>query len=592
MRRYRLLLPYLARESSWLLATVLFTAGLSAIAALAPWPMKILVDSALGSEAPPSLVARSLDALRLEAGPTVLLGWAAAASLALFALRAVLEAGGAWSQRVGGRRMVHELATDLFRHLQRLSLLFHQRRPTGDSLSRISGDSYCVQTVVDAALLRPVSDLLTIAAVVGLAWQLDPGLTLLCLGVTPVLAASALAFGRPLKRRARQGREARARITSFVHQTLGAVPMVQAVGAEPENRRRFGRLADAAVRAARRGAAARSSFGVVNGVTTTAGAALILYVGGLRVLAGALSVGSLLAFVAYTRTLHGALQGLMGTWARLRRAEASLDRVAEILEADETVPEAPDAAELALPPGAKGASVSFEGVTFGYEPGRPVLSDLHLEIEPGETVAVVGPTGAGKSSLASLVPRLFDPWSGTVRVAGVDVRDLRLDSLRDHVSIMLQDPFLLSISVADNIAYGRPGASPEEIRAAAEAANAARFVERLPEGYDTILAERGATLSGGERQRIAIARALLRDAPILILDEPTSSLDAANEADVVEALRRLTAGRTTLLVTHRATTARIADRLCVVERGRIVETRRPGDAASDGPRRAQAGGAS
>jgi ATP-binding cassette subfamily B protein/subfamily B ATP-binding cassette protein MsbA len=284
-------------------------------------------------------------------------------------------------------------------------------------------------------------------------------------------------------------------------------------------------------------------------------------------LTGALSLGSLLVFLAYLRTMQGAAQGLLGTYTRLKSAEAGADRVLEVLETQERVREAAGARPL---PAVRG-HVRLEAVTFGYEPGRPVLHAISLEAHPGETVALVGPTGAGKSTLVSLLPRFFDPWEGQVRLDGIDLRQLPLAHLRAQIALVLQEPFLLPLSVAENIAYGRPGASPAQIAAAAAAANAASFIERLPQGYDTVIGERGATLSGGERQRLAIARALLKDAPVLILDEPTSALDAGTEALLLEALARLMAGRTTFIIAHRLSNIRDADRIVVLDQGAVVE---------------------
>jgi ATP-binding cassette subfamily B protein/subfamily B ATP-binding cassette protein MsbA len=354
---------------------------------------------------------------------------------------------------------------------------------------------------------------------------------------------------------------------SFTQQTLAAIPVVQAFATEERNRQRFRGLARDAVALSQRGNLLQSAHGLTNGLMTTIGTAVVLFFGGARVLAGALSLGSLLVFLAYLRSMQGAAQGLLSTYARLKAAEAGADRVLEVLEAEEQVRDLPGARPL---PGG-GGHLRFEAVTFGYEPGRPVLHSLSLEARPGETVALVGPTGAGKSTLVSLIPRFFDPWEGQVTLDGSDLRELQLASLRAQIALVLQEPFLLPLTVAENIAYGRPSASRAEIEAAAAAANAAAFIERLPQGYETVIGERGATLSGGERQRLSIARALLKEAPVLILDEPTSALDAGTEALLLEALERLMAGRTTLIIAHRLSTIRHADRIVVLDAGRIVE---------------------
>jgi ATP-binding cassette, subfamily B, bacterial len=300
------------------------------------------------------------------------------------------------------------------------------------------------------------------------------------------------------------------------------------------------------------------------------GSALVLFVGATRVLSGAISIGTLLVLMAYMGTLQGAFRMLFGLYATLRSLEPSAERVVEVLDAEEGVRERAGARPLAAP-GARGSAVALERVSFSYEPGQPVLREVSLEVRAGETLALVGPTGAGKSTLVSLIPRLFDPLEGSVRVDGCDLREATLASVRARVSVVPQEPLLLPLSVAENIAYGRPDAGLREVEEAAQAANAAEFIEKLPEGYQTVLAERGATLSWGQRQRLAIARALLRDAPILILDEPTSALDTQTEAAVLEALERLRAGRTTFVIAHRLSTVRGADRVAVLEAGALVE---------------------
>jgi ATP-binding cassette subfamily B protein/subfamily B ATP-binding cassette protein MsbA len=295
-----------------------------------------------------------------------------------------------------------------------------------------------------------------------------------------------------------------------------------------------------------------------------------MVVGGIQVMNGSLTVGSLLVFLAYVTALYGPMETLAYLSSSYASASARARRVLEVLDADREVQDAPGA--LVLPVGSKGGrAIRFNGVSFGYDPGRPVLHDINLEVERGETIALVGATGAGKTTLVSLIPRFYDPWQGQVMLDGTDIRDIELASLRKQVSLVLQDPFLLPLSIAENIAYGRPEASGEEVIAAAVAANADEFIRQLPEGYDTVLGERGVTLSGGQRQRLAIARALLKDAPILILDEPTSALDAGTEALLLEALKRLMQGRTTFIIAHRLSTIRNADRILVLDDGSLAE---------------------
>jgi ATP-binding cassette subfamily B protein/subfamily B ATP-binding cassette protein MsbA len=531
--------------------------------------MKILVDYALGDTAVPALVGSLVGNWNLTVMPFVLVVTAALASLGLYALNTVLDVGLSWFWSAAGQRMVYDLAEKLFHRLQRLSLLFHSQRTVGDSLSRLTEDTYCVYTLTNALLVSPAQQVLTLLTIGIVAWSLEPALTVLSLAVAPVMAASALFFGARLKRRNKLNREAQSRLLSFVHQTLTAIPVVQAFGSENRNIQQFQYLATDAVAQSQRGILLKSTYGFANGSITTVGTAIVLYAGGQQVLLGTITVGSFLVFLAYLQSLQQAFRGLLATYGNLKSVEASIDRVLEILDAQEQVQDAPGAQPL--PPGGVKGWVRLENVTFGYQLGDPVLKEITLEAQPGETIALVGLTGAGKSTLVSLIPRFFDPWQGRVLFDGVDVRGVQLKSLRSQVAIVLQEPFLLPLTVAENIAYGRPEASYEEIVVAAKAANADEFIQRLPQGYDTAIGERGATLSGGQRQRIAIARALLKDAPVLILDEPTSALDGQTEVLLLSALERLMAGRTTFIIAHRLSTIRQADRIAVLDGGRVVE---------------------
>jgi ATP-binding cassette subfamily B protein/subfamily B ATP-binding cassette protein MsbA len=571
MRRFGKILRYVFREWPMLVAILACTLAFTATAALEPWPMKLLVDYALGGADAPRAVKSALASVGVQVTPSALVIAAALSSLSLFAVNSALGVlmSLAWSW--GGQRMVYALGGDLFARLQRASLLSHGRRSVGDSLSRLTDDTWCVYKVADGMLLAPFQQCCTLLVTGSIAFALDPPLAILAVGVAPLLAASAKFFGLRLKRRAKLGHEARSRLLSFVHQTLGAIPIVQAFGAESRNGDRFQRLAGDVVSLSQRGQMLAGAYGLVNGCITTIGMAVVLYAGGLRVLSGAIPLGTLLVFIAYGRQLQGASGGLFHIFAQLKSAEASMDRILEVMEEDESVRDAPSARPLERAIGSRGALVRLEGIRFGYESNRPVLDDVTLEARPGEVIALVGATGAGKSTLVSLIPRFFDPWQGRVAIDGTDIRDVKLASLRQQISIVLQEPFLLPLSVADNISYGRPSATRDEIVAAATAACADSFVRQLPQGYDTVIAEHGVSLSGGERQRLAIARAILKDAPILILDEPTAALDARTEAELLIALRRLMDSRTTFVIAHRLSTIRDADRIAVLERARIAE---------------------
>lgn len=533
--------------------------------------MKLLVDFALGDTQVPGAIAAALATFGLQPTPAVLVVVAALASLAIFVVNSVLNVGLSLSWTISGQRMVYDLAGDLFARLARMSLLFHSRHNVGDSLSRLSEDTWCIYSVTDGLLMSPLRQAFTLSLLAFISFSLDPVLAGLSLAMAPLLGGSSAYFGRRLKQRAKLGREAKSRLLSFVHQTLGAIPIVQAFGSENRNSDRFQGLADDVVALSQKGKLLSSAFGLVNGGVVTAGTAAVLYVGGSRVLSGAISLGTLLVFLAYVRQMQGASKGLFETYAKLKAAEASIDRIVEVLESSEVIQDEPKASPLPRRRGRAASHVRIENVTVGYEPGRPVLKGLSIEARPGEVVGLVGATGAGKSTVLSLIPRFLDPWEGRITFDGHDIRHATLSSVRAQLAVVLQDPFLLPRTVAENIAYSRPDASQAEIREAAVAAEADDFIRQLADGYDTVIGERGATLSGGERQRIAIARALLRDAPILLLDEPTSALDVETEIRLLRALERLMEGRTTLVVAHRLSTIRRADRIVVLDGGRVVE---------------------
>jgi ATP-binding cassette subfamily B protein/subfamily B ATP-binding cassette protein MsbA len=461
--------------------------------------------------------------------------------------------------------MVYDLATTLFGRLQRLSLQFHSRRPTGDTIRRVTGDCNSVAKIVRDALLPALSSFVTLLAMFSIMWQMDKTLTVASLAVVPIMVLSIYLYAQPMTELSYAQSEAEGRLYSTVEVTLAAIPAIQAFGAEERADRRFARATTDAQHAAIATARVELQYKILLGLATAVGTAAILWIGARHVLDGGLTVGTLLVFLSYLAALYSPLEGLMYAPSTINSAAGSARRVLEVLDTAEEVRDAPGSRALATARG----HVRVEAVTVGYDAGHPVLRDVSLEARPGETVALVGPTGAGKSTLVSLVPRFMDPWTGRVTVDGHDIREVQLKSLRSQVALVLQEPFLFPLTVAENIAYGRPSASRADIEAAARTANAHGFIERLPAGYDTVVGERGGTLSGGERQRVAIARALLKDAPILILDEPTSALDAETEALLLEALERLMRGRTTLIIAHRLSTIRRADRIVVLAEGAV-----------------------
>jgi ATP-binding cassette subfamily B protein len=564
---YRRLFGYAAPYRAGWAAIVAATLTTTAVSLAQPWPLKVLVDHVLGGRPLQGWAGELLLQLPGTDSSRGLLVWVVAAGLVLFAINSVLEVTISLQWTRVGRRMVYDLARDLFARVQRRSLAAHTRHPVGDTIGRITLDAWCVHSIVDVLCIGPGHALITMVVMVTVMLQLDAGLTLLALGVAPCMVAAAWVFRKPMRDAAHARRDIESRLQAHVHQTLTSVPVVQAFTREDAEQRRFDELTSAAIRAHQRGALVGSAYALGSGLVTTLGTALVMWFAAMRVLDGRLTIGTALVFLAYLSALQWQLSAFATMYTTLQTAGAGVDRVMDVLTTDESVPERPGAPPL---PAVRG-DVVLEHVDFGYQDGAPVLQDVSLSAAAGDVVAIVGVTGAGKSSLVGLIPRFVDPSAGRVLIDGHDVRDVSLASLRDQVAVVLQEPFLFPVSIAENIALARPEAPREAIEHAARMANAHDFISALPQGYDTVLGERGGSLSGGERQRISIARAILKDAPILILDEPTSALDADTEHSVVEALDRLMRGRTTFIVAHRLSTIRRATTIVVLEGGRVAE---------------------
>ena len=572
MQKYRRLLGYAARQRGFFLFILVLTLAASALMALHPWPLKLITDLLLKEPLPEWLLS-ALKKIGVPSTAPALVAALAAGGLILFALSSALEIGLTWAWTLAGRRMVYDLAEELFARLQRRSLPFHSKNSVGDSISRITVDSWCVHQVVDQLFFAPFHAALTMAGMILLMSQLDGTLTILSLVIAPLMLGASFIVARPLRAAAKLKREIETRIQSQIQQTLTGIPVVQGFGQEEREHRRFQEFANAAIRVQQKSTLLGSVNSLTSGLVTTLGTGLILWIGAQHVLAGqhtpnGLKVGGLLVFLYYLGALQAQMKVLAHVYTTLQEFHASVERVMEVLDTPAEVADQPEAQPLRTVKG----RIELEKVTFGYESAQPVLRNVSLEIEPGQRIAIVGSSGAGKSTLMGLILRFYDPWQGRVLIDGKDARDVRLKDLRENVGLVLQDSFLFPTSIAENIAYGRPSATREEIEEAARLANAHEFIKKLPEGYDTIIGERGSTLSGGERQRLSIARAILKDAPILILDEPTSSLDSQTEHSILEALEGLMAGRTTLIIAHRLSTVREADRIVVLRAGQIVET--------------------
>ena len=535
---------------------------------LKPWPMVFLVDHILQGRIMPAWVQEMVQRLPGPATTDYLIGWSVAATVVLFLLSWAVSLLMTYTGISLGQRMVYDLAADLFARLQKLSLRFHARRSVGDTIRRVTADCASVATIVKDGMLPVLSAFVTLIAMFSVMWRVNPTLTLLAVAVVPYMILVFRAYAKPMLDESYRQQEFEGRIYTTVEETFSALAVVQAFGREDWNDRYFKRCTSEALTATLDLTNVQLRFKVLIGLATAIGTAGILWIGARQAMAGEVTVGAILLFLSYLGALYTPIESVMYTSSTIQGAAGSVQRVWEIEDIEPDVRDRPGAPALSRVRG----HITIENVTVGYELNRPVIRGLSLDIAPGTTVALVGPTGAGKTTVAGLVPRFFDPWEGRVLIDGHDVRDVQLRSLRRNVGLVLQELFLFPLSIAENIAYGQPEATMAEIEAAAKAAGADDFVRRLPRGYHTVIGERGTTLSGGERQRLSIARALLKNAPILILDEPTSALDAETEAALLVTLHQLSAGRTTLIIAHRLSTVRHADNIVVLDEGRIVES--------------------
>jgi ATP-binding cassette subfamily B protein/subfamily B ATP-binding cassette protein MsbA len=502
-----------------------------------------------------------------ELGPSALLAAAALAIVGIAVGLGLCTVGANYLTIDVGQRMVNDLRTQLYGHLQRLSLGFHYRQQTGDLLYRVMADTFSIQSLVMNGLLPLLSAVLLLAGMLLVMLRYNPTLALATLLVAPPLYLAINRLGARIHGAAAASKQAESELYSQAATGIGAVKLVQAYGREQGTLDEFRRGSERSLALSLRLYNQETLFILIVDSLLALGTALVVWLGAREAMAGRLSVGALTVFLAYLKDMYRPVRDMAQNLKELSSSRAGLDRVFAVLDEQPDIQDAPGARPL---PAAAG-EVRFEDVSFGYEPGRPVLRGVSLRIAPGEKVALVGRTGAGKSTLASLVLRFFDPQAGRVTLDGHDLRELTLASLRRQVTLMLQEPILFRASVTENIAFAAPDASLERVREAARRAEAEPFILELSQGYDTLLGEDGLTLSGGQRQRLALARALLRDTPVVVLDEPTSALDLATEANVWRNVAELLRGRTAILIAHRLSTARLADRIVVVEKGELVE---------------------
>ena len=532
---------------------------------LTPLPLKILVDSVIGSRPVSGFLDGVLPTAVPRSGLALLLP--TAGLLVAIGLLVHLQGLASWLlQTYTGEKLALEFRGLLFRHVQRLSLSYHDTKGTTDSTFRIQYDAPSIQWILVNGVTPFVTAGFTLVGMIYVTARLDWQLALVALGVSPVLFLLARSSSRRLRRRWFELKALQSSAASVVQEVLAAVRVVKAFAREDEEHRRFVHQASQEMQGHIRLASVQGGFDLLVGLTVTTGTAAALVIGALHVTSGVLTLGELLLVTSYLAQLYGPLETISRKVADLQASLTSAERAFALLDEVPDVAERPNARPLTRAAGA----VVFRNVSFAFGDGRPILRGISFEVEPGTRVGVRGATGAGKTTLVSLLMRLYDPAAGQILLDGVDLREYKLGDLRNQFAVVLQDPVLFSASIAENIAYARPGASEREIVAAASAANAHEFIVSLPQGYETPVGERGMHLSGGERQRIALARAFLKNAPILILDEPTSSVDVTTEGGIVQAMEQLIAGRTTFLIAHRAATLRQCHRVLVIENGRLV----------------------
>ncbi len=550
-------LPPYRQTLLWALVQVLL---IGALEMLKPWPLKIIIDSVLGGHPPPWgwPDGWSAQALLLAACAVLVLTYAALGALVVLNNYTTIGVG---------QRMVSKLRSDLYGHLHRLSLAFHSRAQVGDLIYRVTADTFALQSLTMNCLFPAVTALTLLAGMGVIMLRLDWKLTLVALGVCPALFVVIARLNSRITWLASDVRRRESEVYAVVQQSMSMMRVTQAFTREDEEHRRFMDVSGQSLAAGLRLYTLQTVYSSVVNVIIALGTAGVVWVGARHVMEGSLSIGTLVIFISYLASLYGPINSMFQTYGLAQGSRAAVQRVFDVLDIERDLNDS----RREFPGKSARGEVAWDDVSFGYVRGQPVLSGVTLHVRPGQKVAVVGPTGAGKSTLLSLLPRFYDPWVGRVLVDGVDAREYRLAALRQQIAMVLQPPLVFHASVHDNIAFGRPNARRDEIAAAARLAGIHEAIMSLPDGYDTTVGEQGATLSEGEKQRLTIARAILRDSPILVLDEPTSALDSETEALIMQGLERLTAGRTTFIIAHRLATVRKADLIVVLRDGRIVE---------------------
>ncbi len=557
-----LLRPY----RGWLAIILLATAVETAMGLAAPWPLKIVLDNVIGGDPPPGWLRQIANWLPGD-GVMQTAAFAAISTVIIAAVGAVASYLDNYYTESVGQWVANDLRVRVYDHLEHLPLAYYDTHQTGTLLSTITDDIATIQGFASSATLGIVVDLLTIAGMLGLMFWLNWDFALIAVGVAPFLLLFVVRFRKAVKKATREVRRRESDMVGVVQQGLESIRVVNAFGRQELEEEHLQEASRAAVQAALKARGVKSLLSPVVAVTVSFCTAFVLWRGASLVLASAMTAGSLTVFLSYLHKFFKPVQDLAKMTGTIAQAAVGVERVRGILDIDMSIPERPDARE----PGRLEGAIEFDRVAFAYDPASPVLKSVTFSIRAGQFVGIVGTTGSGKSTVVSLIPRFYDPTAGRVLIDGVDIRDYKLQGMRDQIGFVLQDTVLFRGTIRENIAYGRPDAAEKEIVEAARLANAHEFIARMPDGYHTQVGERGLTLSGGQRQRIGIARAVIRNSPILILDEPTAALDSESEKVVIEALERVMKGRTVITIAHRLSTIRDADKIVVLKDGRVAE---------------------
>ena len=533
---------------------------------LQPWPLKLVLDEVFkghGDKADVPHLVRTL----FGPGQLATVKFACIAVVAIAVLDAISTYAEKYLTTSVGQWVTYDLRRSIYAHMQRLSLAFHDQNRTGDLISRVTSDVDDIQSFIASGLLSSVINILTLVGMIGVMFWLNWRFTLIALSIAPILFMVVFTYTRRIKQAARKVRKKESVVFSVVEEVLSSIRVVKAFARERYEQERLEEASLGEVESALRARTLKAKLTPLVDVIVAIGTCLVLWFGAKMTLSGALSVGSMVLFIQYLSKMYKPMQELSKMTDTYSKAAVGYERIQEILQTNTEVRDLPGAKPIKKLKG----KIEFDHVSFSYTSDHPIIKDISFCIEPGQVAALVGPTGTGKTTIVSLVPRFYDPVEGSVKIDGIDVKKIKQQSLRQQISYVLQESVLFHGPLWQNIAYGKPDASREEIERAAQEANAMEFIEKLPQGLDTVVGERGMTLSGGQRQRVAIARAIIRNTPILMLDEPTSGLDAASEELVFEALDRLMEGKTTIVIAHRLSTIRKADVIFVINEGSIVE---------------------